>query len=303
MRKCWLCLLIMLCMSWAGQALAADMQILLDGRLLPGGAEPEIKNGVTFVPLRVISEQLGAEVRWSDNTVTINNHMFYPKKRQQKFSNGAEALWQEGGFYLTPGKQTAKIYYNGSINGATPAAEPYDNREEITLLAAPYLKNGQVMVPLRFIAERMGCEVAYENGRIKIELAGVAEFNGQKAVGLQIISESRNEVVKQKDIIGKCAMLIADCCGEEIEPPQNVAVLDYQGYQYQFKNIDNQTVAAWQFFVPAAEVEKIEDWSALYLYESQQQKWFAADKEVYAEYFYGSPNLEPYLNSVNVVLP
>ena len=50
-------------------------------------------------------------------------------------------------------------------------------------------------------------------------------------------------------------------------------------------------------------MEKIEDWSALYLYESQQQKWFAADKEVYAEYFYGSPNLEPYLNSVNVVLP
>ena len=90
MRKCWLAALLMVWLGLAGQALAADaeIRIYLDGQFVQTPVQPEIVNGVTFVPLRVVSEELGADVQWFDNKVIITNYKFNPVVRQQTFSNG-----------------------------------------------------------------------------------------------------------------------------------------------------------------------------------------------------------------------
>ncbi len=83
--------------------------------------------GVTLVPLRVISEAFGAEVIWSDAdksvTVTYNDLILL----------------------LTAGSKAAIVN---------------DHAEE--LLAAPEIKDGTMMVPLRFIAEALGAKVSYD---------------------------------------------------------------------------------------------------------------------------------------------
>jgi hypothetical protein len=44
------------------------------------------------------------------------------------------------------------------------------NKEEVTLEAAPYIKNGRTMVPIRFIAEGLGAEVGWDNATKSITI-------------------------------------------------------------------------------------------------------------------------------------
>ena len=82
--------------------------------------------GTTLVPLRVISEAFGAEVRWDGETKSV------------KIVDG-----------------TTEIALQDESNTAVV------NGEEKTLDAAPELTNDTTMVPLRFISETLGAEVGY----------------------------------------------------------------------------------------------------------------------------------------------
>lgn len=85
--------------------------------------------GVTLVPLRVISEAFGAEVNWDGETKTVT------------------------------------VAYNGTeikvVIGSTTAT--VDGDEAFELEAAPELSaTGNTMVPLRFISEKLGAAVGYD---------------------------------------------------------------------------------------------------------------------------------------------
>ncbi len=113
-------------------AAAASSQLKVDGMTVQTDVKPEIKNNRTMVPLRVISENLGAKVHWSDGQVTLT-------KSEMKVSlklNSSKA----------------------AINGKT-----------VLLDAKPYLKNGRTIVPLRFLAETLGCKVHYDHLTISID--------------------------------------------------------------------------------------------------------------------------------------
>jgi hypothetical protein len=89
-------------------------------------AAPEIVGGRTCVPIRFISESFGAIVEWQASTqgitITLGDH--------------------------TVGLQIASR--SGMVNGSV-----------IALDAAPYIKNGRTMVPLRVISEAFGAEVLW----------------------------------------------------------------------------------------------------------------------------------------------
>ena len=89
-------------------------------------APPYIENGRTMVPIRVISENFGAEVLWNgeEKSVTIKNA-------------GAE------------------------IKLIIDSATAFVNGAEKTLDAPPIISNGRTMVPLRFISEALGKKVEY----------------------------------------------------------------------------------------------------------------------------------------------
>ena len=88
---------------------------------------PYVKAGRTYVPVRFITESLGASVEWNNDTqeVTVRS--------------------EEAVIVLKIGSKLIKV------NGVTVAID-----------AAPEIVNDRTMLPVRFIAEYLNCEVRWE---------------------------------------------------------------------------------------------------------------------------------------------
>lgn len=111
---------------------AAAIQIKIDGVAVVSDVNPEIKNNRTMVPLRVISENLGAKVNWSDSQVTLTkNDMQVILKLHSK-----------------------TVVKNGKTG---------------LLDVKPYIKNNRIFVPMRFLAETFGCNVNYKNSTVTVD--------------------------------------------------------------------------------------------------------------------------------------
>ena len=105
-----------------------DIKIEIDGKNVISDVAPFINNERTLVPIRVISENLGYNVNWDNNSrkVTVKN------------SNKTIELFI--------GKK------NVSVNGV-------DNSIDV----APMIKNDRTFVPLRFISESFDNDVKWDN--------------------------------------------------------------------------------------------------------------------------------------------
>jgi branched-chain amino acid transport system substrate-binding protein len=103
-------------------------QYALNGLPLNAEVAPEIISGRTFVPIRLIAETYGATVGWNaaSRTVTIK-------------LGEVEVI-------LTIGSKKATV-----------------GGEAKTLEAAPYIKEGRTMVPVRLISEAFGLSVYYDS--------------------------------------------------------------------------------------------------------------------------------------------
>jgi hypothetical protein len=101
--------------------------VTINGKATSVDAAPEIINGRTFVPLRFIAETFGADVEWLPET------------------QGITITLGDSTIGLQIGNATAVI--DGNI---------------VSLSAAPYIKNGRTMVPLRVISESFGGDVVWD---------------------------------------------------------------------------------------------------------------------------------------------
>ncbi|WP_020614896.1 copper amine oxidase N-terminal domain-containing protein [Paenibacillus daejeonensis] len=132
MKRALMLMMTVLFLCGASPALSAtEYGIIIDGVGVVSDVKPEVKKGRTMVPIRVISEYLGADVKWSNGTATITNYNVLLQLRVNQL--------------------------NASKNGA-----PY------VLDVKPYLKNGRIYVPLRVIAETFGAKVHYEKGMVHL---------------------------------------------------------------------------------------------------------------------------------------
>ncbi|MCL1793463.1 MAG: phosphate ABC transporter substrate-binding protein PstS family protein [Oscillospiraceae bacterium] len=105
---------------------ANDISLVIDGVKQNPAVAPVVENGTTLVPLRIISEALGADVSWNAG------------KQQATISTAAYTV------VFTIGSTAY------TVNGASK-----------TLLQAPKLVNGSTMVPIRAFAEAIGAKVGY----------------------------------------------------------------------------------------------------------------------------------------------
>ena len=105
---------------------ASSITLIIDGVTQKPAVDPVVEEGTTLVPLRVISETLGAEVSWNAS------------KQQATIQTAA---------YTVVFTINSKTY---TVNGASK-----------TLTAAPKIVNGSTMVPLRAFAEAIGAKVGY----------------------------------------------------------------------------------------------------------------------------------------------
>ncbi|NPV88377.1 copper amine oxidase N-terminal domain-containing protein [Coprothermobacteraceae bacterium] len=109
-----------------------DKTFYVDGYPLSLDSPPIIKNGRTLLPIRAIVEALGGQVGWDANqkkvTVTLG-------------SNRVE-LWIGKNTALVNGRQVM-------IDATNPKV-------------VPEIINGRTMLPLRFVAESLGCSVEWD---------------------------------------------------------------------------------------------------------------------------------------------
>ncbi|MEF2964475.1 family 10 glycosylhydrolase [Paenibacillus sp. M1] len=150
--RTWMIPLLILMLVWpfaaSGKTQAAaesGIQIFLDGVLLKSDSAPYIKSkeNVTMVPMRVISEGLGAQVEWS--------------------AASRSAVIRKDGNVLTLGigKETAQV--NGTAVALDVSVEN---------------KNGRTMVPLRFVGEQLGLVVDWDQTSKTISLTSAEGASG-----------------------------------------------------------------------------------------------------------------------------
>ncbi|KXG75488.1 hypothetical protein AN618_18560 [Fervidicola ferrireducens] len=111
-----------------------EITVFIDGRQVNfPDTKPYIKNGRTLVPIRFVSQEMGAKVNWNNT------------KR--------EVLIEKGGKKISLKIWSKEVYVNGTKKVIDVPAE---------------LKNGRTMVPLRFISEAFGANVRWIDAERKV---------------------------------------------------------------------------------------------------------------------------------------
>ncbi|WP_165822603.1 stalk domain-containing protein [Paenibacillus montanisoli] len=106
---------------------AGQQAVTVNGEKLTMPKAPVKLEGMTYVPLRFIGEQLGAKVEWQ------------PK--------------EQAVIYTTQSGEKIQLWVNGK--------QALAGTKLLPLNAPPKNVNGAVMVPLRFVAEQLGASVDY----------------------------------------------------------------------------------------------------------------------------------------------
>lgn len=128
---------------------AQDITLKLNGNVLYPSVAPVIENGSTLVPLRIISENMGASVLW----------------------NGEERS-------IIIKKEDTSIYL------VLEQKDVIVNGETKTLSVAPKIINGSTMVPIRFVSQNLDCAVNWDgtNRVVSIIENGVTVIENTPAV-------------------------------------------------------------------------------------------------------------------------
>jgi len=105
-----------------------DVKIVLDGKLIPLRAAPEVVDGISISPLREVFEGCDGMLYW-----------FHEEKRVHAVNPSVDVE-------LKIGSEAAKV-----------------NGEDRSLALAPYIKNGRTMVPLEFLAATLDVTVSFNS--------------------------------------------------------------------------------------------------------------------------------------------
>jgi hypothetical protein len=240
---------------------AADTQIKIDGVTITSDVLPEMKDNRTMVPLRVISENLGANVIWSRSEVTLT-------------------------------KNDMKVTLN--LNSTTALK----NGERIALDVKPYIKNNRLIVPLRFIAETFGCKVNYSNSTVTVDTKPLF-INGGKVKALQyefhMTFGGRVQQIRGNAYIESLYNIFAENIGSKVEAPESYSwrfqMLDAPGSycktgQYDFFDAEDKSLKRFDIYtlliLPA---ENLEAYPEVLIHDATEDQWFlfneAARQSIY----------------------
>jgi len=139
------CFLILGILFYAQGSLAAPasfppVKVQVDGREITFDAPPVIENDRALVPLRAISEALGARVNWEEKSKTVT---------------------------MVKGNVTVKLVIGNTI--------ALKNTEEFALEAPAKIIKSRTMVPLRFVSEALGVNVQWNPASRLISISKPAE--------------------------------------------------------------------------------------------------------------------------------
>lgn len=133
-RKILIFILLLLMLFVARNFVLASPKVVLNNENLNFDVSPVIENGRTLVPLRIIFENLGAEVEWNQKTQTVT---------------------------ATKDEIIIKLTIN--------SVDAYKNNQVVKLDVPAKIKNGRTLVPLRFVSEAMGAYVGWDGNTETIQ--------------------------------------------------------------------------------------------------------------------------------------
>lgn len=150
--------------------------IMANDEVIKFDTPPYIKGGVTLVPVSAITEQLGAQVNWDEETQTVSIT-----------KDGILITMTIGSNIVTVSDTPAALEEETTHNGTTTSKTDstiVENNVDIDVAAE--ITNGRTYVPLRFLAETFGLAVAWdgENKTIDIDeqVGNTCETEGQDTV-------------------------------------------------------------------------------------------------------------------------
>ncbi len=118
--------------------LASTVNIIVNGDVMyfPDGQPYINEDNRTMVPIRFISEQLGADVSWDEVRQTVN------------------ISYNQSTISIPLGKKLSFV-----------------DGKEIELDTNAVIENGRTMVPLRFVSEALGAEVLYSSTELTVRIS------------------------------------------------------------------------------------------------------------------------------------
>jgi len=227
---------------------AASNQIIIDGVTITSDVKPEMKNSRTMVPLRIISENLGAKVDYSNS-----------------------------GVMLTKGKMKVTLKANSGTavkDGAT-----------VKLDVKPYVKHNRVFVPLRFIAETFGCKVNYSNSTVTVETSPLVIDNVQvKALQNEyhMTMGGVEQQVNGNAYIEAIYNLFVENKGGKVDEPADYAwkiqYVDvgsyYKAGQYDFLDSKGNSIKQFDLYTLVTNGKDVLDQPSVLIYDASDAGWY-----------------------------
>ncbi len=139
----------------ATAAAVSDITLVINGRVVATDSPPILVSGTTLVPIRVVSETLGADVAWNQTT------------------NSATITSGQTRIVLTIG-----------------AAQALVNGQSLLLALPARIVSGRAMVPIRFVSEALGAQVYWDQARRQVvivygtALPAIENLSWQETPGL-----------------------------------------------------------------------------------------------------------------------
>lgn len=242
-------LLLLWTLPLPAYAAEAQIQIRIDNVAVTTDVSPEVINNRVMVPLRVICENLGAKVNWSDTGM------------------------------VTLCKNDTRLDLN--LHSGTAVK----NGEVVALDSKPFIKNERTMVPLRLLAESLGCTVTYKDSAVTVD-AGPFVINGVEVQALQHEYHMTMGGVIQR-IQGHAYQeaiyhVFLENTGELVEEPADYGWrvdIDTLGYykigQYDFLDQDNNRIKAYDIYglVKSFPPEMLVGYPDYLVYDAVNKEW------------------------------
>lgn len=171
MLVCGLVLLSMLTVGSTAYA-AEPVIIMVKDKPIQTDVAPIIDKGRVLIPIRVVTESLGATVTWDKTTRTATISKWVEK------------------INLTIGQKTA------IIDAPNKSDKPY----KLSLDVSVRIVNNRIYVPLRFISEFYGYQVGWKNNTVSIDspLSAYQQailYNGELAEARQFVMNMPSKVI------------------------------------------------------------------------------------------------------------
>ncbi|ATP40553.1 copper amine oxidase [Solibacillus sp. R5-41] len=248
---------------------AAGIQIKVDGVSIATDVNPEIKKNRTMVPLRVISENLGAKVNWSDSEVTLTK-------------NDMQVI--------------LKLNSNTVVK----------NGKKELIDVKPYIKNNRTFVPMRFIAETFGSNVNYKNATVTVDTKPFV-IDGVKVKALQreyhMVMGGVVEQINGNGYNEAIYNIFVENKGSKVKAPANytwqfhsVSAGDYyKNGQYDFLDQEGNTIKRFDIYSLAQSSDvTLQKYPEVLIHETTENQWYlfsdTASQAIYELIFNASMN-------------